>query len=68
MGGFVLSSSPLWGENPLRVFDMLEAVCIIPKPKEELQILGRMFDVKHVVHEVPESAWLREGSARLDTR
>jgi len=60
-----LLSCPFWRESPLALGKVIETSAVVIEPKVELQVLGGVFDVLEVVHEVADGAWLM-GFVSLD--
>lgn len=48
----------LWREHFGGLGEIVETLRVVVQPEVEFQILGRILDVEHVVHEITESAWL----------
>ena len=56
--GLSLLSCPLWRESPFALGKIVETSTVVVEPKIELQVLGGVFNVFEVVHEVADGAWL----------
>ena len=56
--GVSLLSCPLWRESSLALGEVVETSAVVVEPKIKLQVLGGVFNVFEVVHEIADGAWL----------